>query len=193
LRASTEFNEVILALGLGMAALIEHHCNRKFLRAVGDTEIFTADAVHFSLPRFPVESVTKIELKQSEAEGWLEQTVNEFVRTINLKSGFVYLPEGSDPGDYATQIRFTYTGGYFWEQLENNDVGYPTAQPAGSTALPHDVRLAWLLQCQDVWQRRDNLGTDLARSGKYAPSLSESNLLPLVKVNLRAFVRESWV
>jgi hypothetical protein len=192
LRASTEFNEVILALGLGVAGIIERHCNRKFARAVGSTDILPADRIQFLLPRFPIESVTAIDVKRSESEGWVAQTVNEFAKTIDLRSGIVHREDGPDAGDYSTQVRFTYTGGFFWEQLEPADMGYPTAQPAASTALPHDVRLAWLLQCQDAWQRRDKLGADIAQSSDFQSALAEIELLPFVKMNLRNFIREEW-
>lgn len=192
LRASTEFNDVILALGLGTAALIENHCNRKFARTIDGTDILPADRIHFLLSRYPVESVTAIAVKFSEAGGWFAQSVNEFAKSIDLRSGIVYQGDGPDAGDYSTQVRFTYTGGFFWEQSEPADVGYPTAQPEGSTALPHDVRLAWLLQCQDTWQRRDRLGAEIAQSGAMNPALAQSELLPLAKSILRPFIREEW-
>ena len=192
LRASTEFNDVIVALGLGVAGVIERHCNRKFARAVGATDILPADRIQFLLPRFPVEAVTAIDVKSSEAEGWIAQTVTEFAKTIDLRSGIVYREDGPDAGDYSTQVRFTYTGGFFWEQLEPTDVGYPTAPPAGSNALPHDLRLAWLLQCHDAWRRRDKLGAGIAQSGDFQSALAQCELIPLVKSNLRNFIREEW-
>jgi hypothetical protein len=174
LRASTEFNDVILALGLGVAGVIERHCHRRFARAIGTTDILPADRIQFLLPRFPAEAVTVIDVKRSEAEGWIAQSVTEFAKTIDLRSGIVYREDGPDAGEYSTQVRFTYTGGFFWEQLEPTDVGYPTAQPAGSTPLPHDLKLAWLLQCQDAWRRRDTLGADIAQSGNFHSALEDA-------------------
>lgn len=192
----TAFNTAITSLGLGMAAAFERHCHRKFARVAGDVEIFSADYCQFPLARFPVESVSAIDLKTTEADGWVAQTVNEFIRTINLAQGIVYLPDGSDAGPYYAQLRFTYTGGYFWNTLEPADTGYPTALPSGATVLPDDLKLAWLLQCEAVWKARDKLGTEIIERDdvKFVNSaLSELKLIPQVKAILQPFIRMKLV
>lgn len=196
IQASTEFNDVILATGRGIAGMIENHCQRKFARTVGDTEIAPGDRCEFFLQRFPLEAITAIHVKHSEADGWEEQTVNDFVTTIDLVSGIVHTPPGADVGRYDSQVRFTFTGGFFWEQVEpTGEVGYPTAQPAGSTALPADVQLAWLMQCRIAWQAYDKLGIEVTKAGEseVAGTLLQMKLSPVVEKMLRPFIREVWI
>jgi hypothetical protein len=185
------FNQVLTLIGTGMAATLENFCNRKFARVVGDVEILPADYCQFLLPRFPVETVSAIDLKMTEADGWVSQVVNDFVRTIDLKAGIVYLPDGADAGPYYAQLRFTYTGGYFWDTNEPDDG--PLAQPAGSALLPDALRDAWLLQCTDVWKRRDKLGLSLLDKPDEKTREQLMRLLPLVEQNLQQFKRLNLV
>ena len=196
LAAETTYDAVLTTLGLGVAAHFDSVCNRKFTRAAGTTDILPADMCQFLLPRFPVESISAIDLKTTEADGWVAQVINDFVRTIDLAKGIVYLPDGADAGPYYAQLRFTYTGGYFWNILEPADVGYPTALPSGANALPPDLKLAWLLQCEAVWKARDKLGTEIIERDdvKFVNSaLSELKLVPQVKAILQQFTRINMV
>ena len=91
------------------------------------------------------------------------------IQTIGRQSGLLYLTAGDgsgsyydvDAGPFWAQLQFTYDGGFFWEQLEPTDPGYPTAQPAASTALPTDLKLCWLTQCRRVWSAFDKLGAKI--------------------------------
>src|SRR6266699_3244594 len=47
--------------------------NRTLARTVNITQGFSADDTEICLESYPVESVTKFELKQNETEGWVEQ------------------------------------------------------------------------------------------------------------------------
>ncbi|MDB6108333.1 MAG: hypothetical protein JWR69_83 [Pedosphaera sp.] len=190
----TKFNTVITALGHGMAAMVASYCNRSFLRTVGAVEILPADRANFLLSRFPLEALTSVELKLSEADGFVVQPAT-FYQTIDLKNGMVILPDGADAGPYYAQVRFTYTGGYWWETLEPDDVagGYPSAMPAGATALPHDVIQAWLLQCQHVWDARDKLGMNLADKPGEQAKLAEVKLIPLVETMLTPYTRYNLI
>jgi hypothetical protein len=58
-------------------------------------------------------------------------------------------------------MRITYTGGYWFDDAETED----TAQPAGTTKVPQDLKLAWYLQCGKVWQSIDKLGAKLTQGG----------------------------
>lgn len=192
--AATDYDARITALGLGVAEAMGNYCNRKFARAVGTTEILPADRCQFLLARYPIESISAIDLKMTEAEGWVAQTVNEFLRTIDQKSGIVNCPAGADAGPWDAQVRFTYTGGFWWEQLEPTDNGYPASQPSGSNALPNDLKLAWLLQCELIWKMSDKLGTDIGE-GKAGRDyeLQTLALSPQVKTLLGQFVRYNLV
>jgi hypothetical protein len=160
LDGETKFDQVFLDIGTGVADDMENFCNRKFGRVVGDQVTFQADRASFVLPRFPIEAVSRVELALTGAEGFIVQDAS-FIQSVSLQSGIVYLPEAPDAGPYWGQVRFTYTGGYWFEELEPEDPGYPSVQPAGSTALPKGLRLAWLNQCRAVWNAYDKLGVGL--------------------------------
>lgn len=196
-RTSTAYDAPIAAIGLGAAAAIAQFCNRRFERLAADTEIIAADRVEFLLRRYPVEAVSKIELKLTEALGWEELVINDVVNTIDLESGIVHFAGRNDVGPDYGQVRFTYTGGYWWEQVEPDAGGYPTAQPAGSSALPADLKLAWLLQCEAVWMARDKLGVSVLTSGNSGDfvtgTISNLDLIPMVKKMLQQYIRFNLV
>src|SRR5437867_80544 len=53
--------------------------NRTLARTVAATQEFSADDTEIPLACYPIETVTKFELKTSEAEGWIEQTGIDFL------------------------------------------------------------------------------------------------------------------
>lgn len=57
----------------------DRECNRTFARTVGATQEFDAADTEIVARCYPVETVTKFELKTSEAEGWVEQTGMAYV------------------------------------------------------------------------------------------------------------------
>ena len=156
----TRLDQVMVDLGQGVADDFENFCNRKFGRAVGDQVVFQADRASFILPRYPIEVVSGIEVKLQDADGWFPQEAG-WARSVSQASGVVYLPEPPDAGPYWAQVRFTFTGGYWFEELEPEEAGYPSVMPVGATALPKGLRLAWLNHCRQVWNAYDKLGTGL--------------------------------
>ena len=195
MQSDDTFDTVLARLGLGVAAAFDNFCQRKFQRATGVTEIFAADYAHFQLSRFPLEQITAIAVKFTEADGWETQTINQFVRTIDLDKGMIYLP-GADAGPFDAQVRFTYDGGYFWNTLEPADNGYPTALPTGATPLPADLQTAWLLQCEQIWKVRDKLGVNIVEGDQdkfVTSSLAELKLSPFIKDLLADYVKVTMV
>jgi len=186
LRVDTGYDAVLLAIGRGVAGQFDTFCNRKLARAEGDTYTVTADREQYYLPRYPVESVSQVELKTDEATGWVVQA-DDIILTKNPASGMVYL--GSAYGPYYAHIRFTYTGGYWFDETEENNDTLPT----GATALPADVKLAWILQCRAVWQSIDKLGTDILKTGssaaQAAASVSGLDLVSAVEKALQKHIR----
>lgn len=144
LRASTEYDAAIAALGRGVAARFERHCNRNFLRVVGETWEGDAECRHVSLPRFPVEEVTAVELRETIKLGWVDQgAIDEVVEQLSAEAGIVNF--GTYLGEWPTRLRLTYTGG-FW---------FPTSPPvviqrgsvvvtegAGSVVITFDTEFA---------------------------------------------------
>lgn len=188
LRADSAYDEAIAAIGKGVAALFEKFCDRKFGRVENDTETFAADRAGFVLSRFPIESVSKLEFKSDEATGFVEWTpLTDYIRSIDNASGVIYLPDQADAGKYWSQLRFTFTGGYWFDTSE--DAESPEAQPAGSNALPNDLKLAWLQQCQELWNKRDKLGTGIVAEAGKEFSLAGTGLLAGVKIVLMGYQR----
>jgi hypothetical protein len=190
-KSDTRFDTAIKAVGLGVAAAIENYTNRKFFRTADDTYISSADRAEFILPRYPVESVSLIEQKNTEADGWvtLDQSPWDLVQTFDLSAGIVRFADDNDLGNYSAQIRFTFTGGYWWETAEPDDPAYPSQMPAGATPLPNDLKLAWLLQCEAVWAARDKLGTGLIDKPETQSATGKTVLSPLVKQMLGQYIR----
>jgi len=196
LRPATDYDTPIQNLGLGVATAMENFCNRDFARVAGTTEIFPADRCEFLLSRYPVESVTLAEIKSTEVLGWVTQTDPNFIRAIQNKTGIVNTGP-SDAGKFYEQVRFTYTGGYWWPQLDSGDNGYPDTLPNGAYLIPNDLKYAWLLQCELVWKMRDKLGTQISEGdGKNrGPTyqLSDLDLAPQVKQMIDQYKRYALV
>ncbi len=167
-----------------LSARFDRECNRVFARTVDVTQEFGADATEVLARCYPVETVSKFELKHSEAEGWVEQTSVDF---LVRERCVIWISERlSTAGEEITvpQIaRVTYTGGYVM----------PGSVPAaGQTALPHDVEWAAVEQVAAWYQSRDKLG--LIRhwpSGGTYLVLSQLPLLPQVSAILRPYRRWS--
>lgn len=189
----TRFDAPIKMIGLGMAAAIENFCGgRKFFRSANVQEIYPADRCAWIVTRYPIESIASVEIKTSETDGFVLQTSSPIV-TVDNAAGIINFANYADAGAPTSQVRFTFTGGYWWETAEPDDESYPSAQPEGSNALPEDLRLAWLLQCEVVWSKRDKLGMGLVADPDDKSKISTLELSPLVKQMLGQFVRYNLV
>src|SRR5207244_851250 len=76
--AIDEFNvqyDTLLTNALtAISTRFDHECNRTLARTVGALHEFSADDLEILPPLYPIESVTKFELKETETNGWTEQT-----------------------------------------------------------------------------------------------------------------------
>src|ERR1041385_2459700 len=61
-------------------------CHRAFARTVDATEEFDGDETEIIVASYPIEAVTKFELKSNETEGWVEQTGVEYLLRRNCRS-----------------------------------------------------------------------------------------------------------
>ena len=141
----TAYDEAVTALGLAVFGYFEAECDRKFARVVGDTYECEASKRYAVVPRYPIESVTKLELRTSTTEGWVEQTAVPV--NFNKSAGvvtFTLLPASSDD-----VVRLTYTGGFWWDTSEDSS----GTKPTGAEALPHGLLLAWVQACKFLWDR----------------------------------------
>lgn len=182
-----DYDAVIDQIGIGVSAMFERYCARKFRRVEGDTFVCTADRPSVILPRYPVESVASVEIRYSAADGW--QTLTGQPIDTDPESGIVEF--AAVQGSYRSRLRITYTGGYFTETLELDDEGYPTSQPSEATPVPEALKHAWLTQCQSSWQRYDKLGASFSLVDAQGVSsvIFEDGLLPTVEATLKTFTR----
>jgi hypothetical protein len=143
--AGSAYDDAVAALGLSMAGYFESECDRKFARAAGVTYECGAEKRFAVVDRYPIESVTKLELRNTTTEGWVEQAsvpVN-FNRNAGVVT-FTLLP--ATAGDV---VRLTYTGGFWWDTSEDNS----GTKPSGAEELPQALILAWVQACKFLWDR----------------------------------------
>ncbi len=151
-------------------------CNRCFARQAGAVEEFNADQTELLLRRYPLEAVTKFELKANETDGWLEQTEVEYLLrqqcVLSLR-----VPLGSP----RELLRVTYTGGYV---LPGDTPG------PGQTPLPDELEQACVEQVAYWFQSKDRLGIITSmESGVAFYQFSQLDLLEQVKALLKSFTR----
>ena len=154
-----------------VSARFDNECNRKLGRVANTTFEFSAEELELRPPCYPIESISKFELKSTETEGWNEQAGVDF-----LVRGQCVLSLASPLGTYRQQARVTYTGGY---------VLPGTIPGAGQTALPDDLEQAAVEQVAYWYSHRDKLG--LVRlwphDGTYE-TFTQLDLLPEVRAVL---------
>lgn len=187
-RAQDDHDVVLAALGKSVAGMFEKICNRRFARAVNAEETFTADRTMWFLARTPVEAVVSVAVKTSDSDGWAVQA--GAVQVSALDRGLIDF--GGELGDWRSRVRVIYTGGFFVDTLEPADVGYPSAVPVGSTALPSDLRAAWLMQTQAIFEGKDHLlpkGFSPDGGNAIPLLLKDVPVLPVVTEILRGFTR----
>ncbi len=187
MRAQTSYDAAISSIGSGVAGQFDKYANRGFQRLAGATVEFSGDRDHYYLPRYPIEAITLIEQRFTLTDGWVPVPVEAVILNRDDAIGLVHFY--AQYLHYSVRLRVTYTGGYWMECLEPGEEGYPTEQPAGSTALPADVKLAWCLQCGRVWAAIDKLGVAIAQEEKVIPTLAGLELLGEVKQVLDAHKR----
>jgi hypothetical protein len=185
LRVDASYDAPILAIGTGIAGMFERHCNRKFERTENATFECSADRCQVVLDRYPVESVASVHLRASAIEGWVEQS--GFYQNWNAKTGIVYW--GWFAGESWAQLKFTFTGGYWWDITEEGN----DTLPAGAVALPPDLLLAWQLQCRAAWQAIDKIGQDILKTGSSSNfvtgTLAGLELVPQVEAMIQPYRR----
>ena len=119
-------------------------CNRRLARTVDAVEEFEADEPEILVACYPIEAVSKFEVKATESEGWVEQTEVDF---LLRRDCVISLAESV--GCRGELARVTYTGGY----------ALPGTTPsAGQSALPEDLEQAAVEQVAFWFQTRDKLG-----------------------------------
>jgi len=174
-----QFDALLMNAIKAVSATFDKECNRTLARTASAAQEFNPGETEILVPCYPIETVTKFELKTTEAEGWIEQTGIDFLIrrqcVISLRSPISHLP--------SSLARATYTGGYV----------LPGAAPAaGQTPLPDDIEQAAVEQVAYWFQNRDKLGlkTIWPHEGTYE-NFTQSNLLLSVKATLKRY--ERWL
>lgn len=177
--ADTTQDDLLTRAIEAVSARFDRECNRALARTVGATQEFPAADTEVIAQCYPIETVSKFELKATEAEGWVEQTgIGCLVRrgcVISLSLPLTFVPQFSSVRPQLARV--TYTGGY---------VLPGTTPSTGQTALPADLESAAVEQVAVWYQQRDKLG--LIRhwpSGGVYLVLSQLPLLPQVTAMIR--------
>jgi hypothetical protein len=179
-----DYDDLLTRAIEAVTARFDRECNRTLARTVGATQEFRATDRDIVARCYPIEAVTKFELKTTESEGWLEQTgVTYLLRQaciISLSVPLSFVPQTSIASSLA---RVTYTGGY---------VMPGTTPSAGQTPLPADLETAAIEQVAFWFQERDKLGLirQWPHDGTYIV-LTQLPLLPQVSAMIRSYVRWS--
>ncbi len=191
LAAQATFDAQLSAIGKSVAAQFDAFCSRKFVRTEGATWDGTADRVFVSLPCYPVEQVSKIEVRfygQSSDGTFIgaptyDDLTDAVVGTVDQLAGLLDLqyPQGA----FGDRLRITYTGGYWI------DPGDGSPMPDTATPLPGDLFSAWTLQVGTELQARDVLGIGVVRDEKQgAPGYAAGlRLTPAVRDILSTYRR----
>ena len=151
-------------------------CHRHFARLEDATEEFGAERTELALSRYPVEAVTKFELKTNETDGWTEQTSVEYLLrhqcVLSLRTRL---------GSARQVLRVTYTGGY---------VLPGTTPDPGQEALPDEIEQACVEQVAYWFQSKDRLGVITSmETGVAFYQFSQLDLLMHVKEILERYRR----
>ena len=175
LRSDSNYDNVISAIGLGVAAQFDQYCNRKLARLQNDVDQFRADRSHYYLKRYPVESISLCQRQDTLTDGWINLPVTDLIQQWNLQIGYISFI--ALQGYEFSQLLVTYTGGFWFDSTEDGS----GVQPSGSTLLPADLKLAWYLQCQNVWRQWDKLGNQISEHPESQDAAQSIVLAPAVK------------
>ncbi len=69
-----QFDDLLTGILRALSARFDQETNRTLARTVNTTFEFDPTDSEICVPGYPIESVSKFELKTTEAEGWVEQT-----------------------------------------------------------------------------------------------------------------------
>ena len=154
----------------------DKECNRNLARTENLAQEFSPDMTEICAVCYPIEAVSKFELKRNEAEGWVQQPGVEYL----LRRACV-ISLASPLGTARQQARVTYNGGYV----------LPGGTPgAGQAPLPADLEQAAVEQVAHWFQNRDRLG--LLRLWEYHGTyrhIADLDLLQSVKAVLFQYTR----
>jgi len=174
--ADVKDDDVLTRAIEAISARFDMECQRTFARTVNDAHEFDSLDVEIAPRCYPVESVTRFELKTSEDEGWVTQTDVSFLLRRNC---VIALEERL--GSPRKQARVIYTGGFV---LPGATVG------VGQTALPADLETAAIEMVVFWYQNRDRVGVNRVwPKGGLFEEFQDIDLIPSVRAVLGKYER----
>jgi hypothetical protein len=174
--ADLSSDDTLNAFLSNLSARFDKETNRTLARTVDATFEFDPDDVEIIPPCYPIESVSKFELKQNETDGWSEITgVTYTIRracVLSLDSSLNPQQPTLNTSRVAV-ARVTYTGGYV--------LPGDTAD-TGQTPLPSDIEQSVIEQAAAWYLRKDQVGLEIRwdKGGAYL-RISQLPLLPQVQ------------
>ena len=162
LRADYKWDDVITAIGTGVAGAFDRYCNRTIAYTVGAKDTFRGNLECYVLSAYPILEITSVELQQGLATGFVLQTLNSVVEDVDLESGVLKL--SSSLADSQAQIRVTYTGGYWY--YTSTYTTLPTGDGGTATALPDALVRAFRIQCKKDFEEFDKIGLKILEQQK---------------------------
>src|SRR5205814_402164 len=75
----TDYDDLLTSAIKAVSDRFDKECNRNLARATAATHEFDASDTEILPPCYPVEAVTKFELKANETDGWSEQTAVQYL------------------------------------------------------------------------------------------------------------------
>ena len=148
----SDYDDLLTTAIKAVSARFDQETNRTLARTTGMTDEFSAEQTEIAVSCYPIEAVTKFELKSNETDGWSEQTgIDYLIRrqcVISLSA-----PINSQLSTINPPVaRVAYTGGYVLPG--ESRVGVPPATPD----LPSDLEQAAVEQVAYWFRNRDNTG-----------------------------------
>ena len=187
LRSDTNYDAVITGIGLGVANLFDQLLQPDVLPDCQETGGLFGGPAALVSRRYPVEVITGNEKKDDETDGFVASPLppdgSSLIQQTQLDQGYIMFI--AVQGYYFSRIRITYTGGFWFDTTEDNSGVLPNA----ATLLPAAVKAAWYVQCQEVWNRLDRLGAQIAQNPEKQTALDKLELAPFVKQLLGPFKR----
>ena len=184
LRSRTAFNETLVLIGLGVAQMIEGYLARTLAWSEAAQEECGAQVQTVALTRYPLASVTSIELQGAGSATWDDITGDLY--RLDKKAGLLHF--STTPGAVHDTLRATFAGGYWWDDTEDAS----GELPENATLIPAALKLAWIAQTQAVVEAMKLTNAQAATAkDKEQAALLQAELLPAVKTMLAPFRRMS--
>jgi hypothetical protein len=181
--ADPQYDALLANAIRAVSARFDKETHRTLARTVAFQQEFDSTDTEILATCYPIETVTKFELKTSEATGWQDQSPAP--GCLIRKSCIISVAPNFQPSTFNLQLaRVTFTGGYV----------LPGTTPSpGQTPLPDDLEQAAVEQVAYWFQTREKLGlkSTWPHFGTYE-QFFPLDLLPSVQSVLRKYERWSF-